>query len=385
VKKFQLALIFCVATLFVSGLLMVFNTTSAEVLDKYLEKSPHLAFFKQLSYGLFGVLASICLYFYGYEKIIDKAYIFFYILVFLLLLVFVPGIGQEVNGAKRWIGLFGFTFQPSELAKYLLPIVLIYQKQKNEWPKSGKDFYRTMIYLSVVLGLILFEPDNGCTFILLACLCFVFLLMRIKPIYWALPLVILIIIGGVVAFQLPYVSNRMQVYLHPEMDPLGKGHQPFQSKIAAGSGGLLGKGFGESIQKLSYLPEARSDYIAAIFAEEFGFVGISMFILLYMTIAFLGFSIASNAKDKRGFYIASIFTFLLSFQAFLNFGVVSSILPSKGIALPFFSQGGTSLITNMLSIALILRVAKKSENKEEEKQELFLREKENILKEEGIL
>ena len=365
-KKSQLALIFLVATLFILGLLMVFNTTSAEVLDKYLEKSTHIAFIKQLLYGIIGLFLAICIYFWGYEKMLDRSSLFFYGLILLLLLVFVPGIGQEINGSRRWMHFLGLSLQPSEMAKYLLPLFIIYQNQKKSWPTGGKDFYRMIVLLSIPLGLILLEPDNGCTFLILATLTFLFLLLRIKPLFWALPLSGLMVIGGVVASQLPYVLNRIQVYLHPEMDLLGRGHQPFQAKIAAGSGGLLGRGFGESMQKLSYLPEARSDYIAAIFAEEFGFVGMTIFIFIYMCIAFLGFSIASRARDKKGFYLASVLTFLIAFQAFLNLGVVSGILPSKGIALPFFSQGGTSLITNMVAIALILRVAKQEEKETKE-------------------
>jgi cell division protein FtsW len=157
-----------------------------------------------------------------------------------------------------------------------------------------------------------------------------------------------------------HVADRIKVYMNPEYDLKGKGHQPYQAKIAAGSGGLLGKGLGESLQKLEYLPEARSDYIAAIFAEESGFVGMTGLILLYMTIGFCGFSIAQRAKDADGFYVAAIFTFLICFQAFLNLGVVSGLLPSKGTNLPFFSQGGSSLLANMMALCVLLNVAHQS-------------------------
>src|SRR3984885_13005439 len=118
---------------------------------------------------------------------------------------------------------------------------------------------------------------------------------RIRFKYWALPLMVLMIIGSISAYHLPYVTARLKVYLHPELDLKGKGHQPYQAKIAAGSGKLWGKGPGNSWQKLSYLPEAQNDYIAAIYAEEFGFIGILALITLYMMVAFLGFSIAGMA------------------------------------------------------------------------------------------
>ncbi len=141
-----------------------------------------------------------------------------------------------------------------------------------------------------------------------------------------------------------------------------KGHQPHQAKIAAGSGGAFGKGLGESLQKLNYLPEARSDYIAAIFAEEFGFVGICGLIVLYTLIGYLGFSIAAETDNLPAFYTVAVFTFLICFQAFLNLGVVSGLLPSKGTNLPFFSHGSSSLLANLIVICIILNIANKKTN-----------------------
>src|ERR1700733_5248117 len=141
---------------------------------------------------------------------------------------------------------------------------------------------------------------------------------RIRFKYWALPLMVLMIIGSISAYHLPYVTARLKVYLHPELDLKGKGHQPYQAKIAAGSGKFFGKGPGHSLQKLSYLPEAQNDYIAAIYAEEFGFLGIASLILLYMIIGYIGFFIAVHTPDRGGFYYASAITFLICFQAFMN-------------------------------------------------------------------
>ena len=177
-----------------------------------------------------------------------------------------------------------------------------------------------------------------------------------KWVYWVVPITIVAVSGVTLAFNMKHARDRIYIYLHPEADLLGKGHQPYQAKIAAGSGGLFGRGLGESLQKLNYLPEARSDYIAAIYAEEFGFVGISLLILLYIGIALLGFRIASSCRDVWGHYLASIFTFMIAFQAFLNLGVVSGVLPSKGTNLPFFSQGGSSLWSNMIMVAILINI-----------------------------
>lgn len=158
------------------------------------------------------------------------------------------------------------------------------------------------------------------------------------------------------ASQLPYVTQRIQVYLHPELDLQGRGHQPYQAKIAAGSGGLLGKGLGESLQKLTYLPEAQNDYIAAIYAEEFGWVGMLFLILLYSLLVAWGYQMAMRAVDLEGFYVAATMTFLIGLQAFLNLAVVSGLIPSTGLNLPLFSQGGTSLVANLVLIGFLLSV-----------------------------
>ena len=281
----------------------------------------------------------------------------FFAATLLLALVFVPKLGHELNGARRWIGLGPYSFQPSEFAKYLIPIYFIHRFYRFEKIKDFKGFLRFLSVFILPIGLIILEPDNGTvaiifmTFIVLCFLC------KIRLLYWAAPLAFFILIGAVAAYNMPHVPARIKIYMHPELDLKGKGHQPYQAKIAAGSGGLLGRGLGESMQKLNYLPEARSDYIAAIFAEEFGFVGIFFMISVYLVMAFSGFYIAINAEDMRGFYLASIITFLISFQVFLNLGIVSGLLPSKGTTLPFFSQGGSSLIVNLTAVCLILSVA----------------------------
>jgi cell division protein FtsW len=294
----------------------------------------------------------------GYVSVLRLSPFMLFACVLLLLLVFVPHIGQEINGAKRWIGIAGIGLQPSEFVKYLIPIYFI-DRITVKRPESFFDFINLLVVFLFPLGLILIQPDSGTTAMILFTLIILFFLTRIPWLYWMMPLLVISIIGCAMAYQMPHVRNRLEIYIHPEKDLRGKGHQPFQARIAAGSGGLWGKGLGESMQKLNYLPEARSDYIAAIYAEEFGFVGICFLIVLYMIIAFSGFSIAIHSKRKEGFYLASIITFMIAFQAFLNLGVVSGLLPSKGITLPFFSQGGSSLINHFLIIAILLSIAKK--------------------------
>lgn len=359
----RFALIISVCLIFSLGLVMVFNTTSAEVLDKSLNVSTHLAMIKQIIYGALGLVVGIVVYFIGYNNILRLSPFFFLLCILMLILVFVPKVGCEINGSRRWVGFEGYTFQPSEMAKYLIPVYFINHFISKEGINTFFEFLKLISLFIIPLILILLEPDNGTIAIILATLVTLFFLCRIKLAYWALPLVVFVAAGAIAAYNMPHVPGRIKVYLNPELDIKGKGHQPYQAKIAAGSGQLFGKGLGESMQKLNYLPEARSDYIAAIYAEEFGFVGILVLISIYLIITFAGFFVAINAQEKAGFYLASIMTFLISFQAFLNLGVVSGLLPSKGITLPFFSQGGTSLIINIIAISLILNVAAINKNK----------------------
>lgn len=339
---------------------MVFNTTSAEVLDRHLQVNTHHAAMKQMIYTCFSLGLAILIWFFGYEKILKWTPIIFYLLLACLTAVFIPGIGKQINGASRWVAFGPLSFQPSEFMKLVIPMMFIHLLFKHDKKITWKYFYKVLTLLSLPLFLIFMEPDNGTVVILLLSMMSLFFLCRIRWIYWLLPVVILAILGSFFALQMPHVQHRIRVYMNPELDLFGKGHQPYQAKIAAGSGGVFGKGIGQSIQKLNYLPTARSDYIAAIYAEEFGFLGILFLVLLYMVIAYSGFRNASLAEEKQGYILAAAMTFLISLQAFLNLGVVSGLLPSKGTNLPFFSQGGSSLIANTLALTLIVNVAKKT-------------------------
>lgn len=353
------ALLFCVLLLFAVGLVMVFNTTSAEVLDRGLDRNTAHALVKQIAYSVVGMIGAFLVWKTGYQRLLKWSGPLLLMGTLLLILVFIPGIGLQLNGANRWINVVGHSFQPSEVVKYLIPLYAISVLSAKD-SLSLKDFLKLLMKIAIPIGLILIEPDNGTVFIVMVTLMVLCIMTRLKWIYWALPMMILAVVGVIAASQMPHVPDRIRIYLHPESDLRGKGHQPHQAKIAAGSGGLFGRGVGESLQKLDYLPEARSDYIAAIFAEEFGFVGILGLILTYMLIGCFGFYIAAHARDTEGYTLACILTFLICFQAFLNLGVVSGLLPSKGTNLPFFSHGGSSLLANFLALSLLLNIAKHS-------------------------
>lgn len=351
----RIVLLIITALIFASGMVMIFSASSAEILDHNLDNSAYNILIRQLIYAFFGLIAAFLIWKMGYLQVLQAAPFFLTIFTILLILTFVPGVGREVNGSKRWITLFGISLQPSEFVKFILPAFFIHQIMQCK-KVLFLDFFKIIMQMSVPIVLILLEPNNGTVAVITLTLIVLFFLTRIPLKYWALPILVFALVGTGFAYNLPYVNARLKVYLNPGSDILGRGHQPHQAKVAAGSGGFLGKGIGESWQKLSFLPEAQNDYIAAIFAEESGFLGIMLLIFLYMALACLGFYIAAKSGSLEGFYLAAIITFLISLQAFLNLAVVSGLAPATGLNLPFFSQGGSSLVANLIGIGLIQSV-----------------------------
>ena len=357
-RSFHRSLLLLAAScIYVMGLVMIFNTTSAELVDLGLETGSHQALLRQILYGVVGCWLATGMWLLGYRPLLRLSPWLLGLTTLALLLVFVPGIGRSANGSYRWVGFGSLALQPSEFAKFVLPAYFIYAIA----PEGGANlpfrrFVQLGCLLAVPLLLILRAPDHGSVGVIGASLAMLCFLMQVPWRYWALPLLACIIAGGFIAVYTPYVRARINVYLNPELDLLGKGHQPYQAKIAAGSGQLLGKGPGNSWQKLSYLPEAQNDYIAAIYAEEYGFLGVLVLLALYMTVAYVGGMIAIRAPDREACFLAMTITFLFSFQAFLNLGVVSGLLPSTGLNLPLFSQGGSSLIANFLGFGVLLSI-----------------------------
>ena len=351
------------AIIFMLGVIMVFNASSASALEHHAFHKRHHAMVKQLFNFIVGLLVCYGFWKMGYEELLKFSPILLGLIVCSLLLVYVPGIGRCVNGSRRWIVIGSFVGQPSEFVKIVIPLFFIHRVVGHE--KSVKELLKIFALICVPIVLVLIEPSNGITAMLAATFITLLFLSRISYKWWLWPILAFSIMGAVAVVKVPYVQARIQSYLHPERDLLGKGHQPFQSKVAMGSGGAFGKGFGKSMQKLSYLPEAQNDYIAAIFAEEIGFVGVLFLIVLYMLVALLGFSIALKTSCVKGAVLAASLTFSMSLQAFLNLAVVSGLLPSTGLNLPLFSQGGSSLLANMIVICILLNIAYRSSKSRE--------------------
>ena len=286
----------------------------------------------------------------------------------LLLLVLVPGIGKVVNGSARWIDLGIFNLQPSELTKIFIVIYLAayLERHLDEVREKWSGFLKPLLIIGGASILLQLEPDHGALVILmLTGFCMIFLagakLYRF--------IVMLVLCGGAVTYLAltePYVIVRLSSYLNPwAAENVNSGsYQLTQALIAFGRGEWLGVGLGNSIQKLYFLPEAHNDFVLAIIGEELGLLGVSLVLLLFCLLVYLAFAIG-RAAEKKGTLFAAFFAYglglLFAGQALINIGVNTGLLPTKGLTLPFISQGGTSLIVSCFMIALLVRIQYETE------------------------
>lgn len=283
--------------------------------------------------------------------------------VMLMILVFVPGIGVFHGGARRWIEIAGIRFQPAEFYKIgaILYMSLWLMRDFGKKLDLYKNFYRrTLPLISIILIssiLFLLQPDTDILGVICLSLVIMYLLSagNIKDIL-VLGLIGIIVLGTVI-FSRPYVMKRVEIFLNPGLDPKGSGYQFQQSLIAIGSGGLTGRGYGQSIQKFKYLPEPIGDSIFAVSAEDFGFVGTTFLIVLYIVFLMRGFKLATRSSSYGSLVIVGLLC-LIVIQSFVNMGAMMGIIPLSGTPLIFVSQGGTSLLISLMSIGIILSASR---------------------------
>ena len=279
----------------------------------------------------------------------------------LLFVVLVPGIGHEVNGSKRWIRFGIMNLQVSEPARLCLLVYLAgyVVRQQKALRERFVGFLRPMLVLSLGCVLLLAEPDFGAALVLLATALIVLFVAGARIRDFLLFFSAAVITMVVLAVTSPYRMKRLTGFLDPWADPFDSGFQLTQSLIAIGRGEWFGVGLGESVQKLFYLPEAHTDFVFAVFAEEFGLLGSFVLIALFMALLWRVFKLAMRAADSERFFEAYLAIGLgtwLGLQAFINVGVNMGMLPTKGLTLPLISYGRSSLITAMIAIGLLLRI-----------------------------
>jgi len=285
-------------------------------------------------------------------------YLYFATLLFTML-VFVPGIGFHSGGATRWIDLHFITVQPAEFLKIGFVLMLAWwlapRARMLSDPKKG--LFPFVAILALPVGLLIAQPNTSTMLLIIAIGMAMYFAAGAPWRDFRILAFLAILAFGTIALARPYVLERLYTFANPSENPLSSGYQIQQSMIAIGSGGLLGRGFGQSVEKFNYLPEPDGDSVFAVFAEEAGFVGAVLLLALFVALAARGIVIAGNSHSHFGGLIAFGFSFIIILQAFINIGAMLGIIPLTGLPLPFISHGGTALLAVLLMCGLILNVA----------------------------
>jgi len=348
--------------LLITSVVMVYSSSSVVALTSYNDS----AYFakRQLSWAIGGLVLMALMMKMDHRSLNGQRVVIALLVVSLLLLAatLVPGIGRMVNGSRRWLRMGMMSFQPSELVKVAMVVYLSYFiTKKNE---HLRDFMSGVLPVYVVAGffmaLAVLQPDFG-TAMTIACLVGVMLFAggaNLLHLGWTvlagLPLIYFAV------FHKAYRARRIFAFLDPWADPQGSGHQIIQSFLAFGSGGIFGRGLGEGRQKLLFLPERHSDFIYAVIGEELGLIGALAVLALFLVVLWRGIRIALLAHERFSRMLALGITFLICIQAFINMAVVTGLLPTKGIALPLVSYGGSSLVFTMGALGVLLNISKET-------------------------
>jgi rod shape determining protein RodA len=345
-----LAFVLCVCAM---GILNIYSTgfSAAEGQTPF--------YLKQLQWIVFGLMFMVFIFFIDYRVIAEYAYIIYGVAVTLLVLVFI--VGSASHGARRWLGGGFLAVQPSELMKVVIIITLAryFDNHKSNEPYKLKELFIPLLIVAVPFLLILKQPDLGTALILIVIFVSLVFFMGVDR-----KSLIFVLISGLVLipttwfFLKDYQRERLITFLDPESDPLGSGYHIIQSMIAIGSGEIFGKGFLSGSQtQLKFLPEQQTDFVFSVFAEEWGFIGSFLLIAMFIVIILWGLKIALQARDLLGTIIAFGVTALISWEVFINIGMVLGILPVVGIPLPFFSYGGSAMLSLMAAIGLLINVS----------------------------
>ncbi|MDP8214901.1 MAG: putative lipid II flippase FtsW [Candidatus Euphemobacter frigidus] len=350
-------LIFLVAVLLGVGLMMIYSSSTIYALDKYGDSY----FF--LKRQLLWLGAGIVLFFLtartDYHWLQKKSRLMLILGVILLVAVFIPGLGRSGGGARRWLRLGGFGFQPSELVKYLVIVYLadLLSRRQKTIDRFFSGFLPPLLVIGGLSGLIVIQPDLGSALILVVIGILMLYLGGARLAHLGLLCLTALPALTLLITRVGYRKRRILAFINPWADPRGIGFQIIQSLIALGSGGPTGLGLGESRQKLFYLPAATTDFIFSILGEELGFAGTGLVIILIVGLLIVGFAIARRADDLFGSLLAQGITAMLVLQAMINMGVSAGILPTKGLPFPFVSYGGSNLIVSFLAVGILVNIA----------------------------
>ncbi len=340
------------------GVAMVYSASCEIAVRQF--GNEYYFFEKQLIYAGMGVSAMLILSFVPYRIYRPLAYFFLVSALVLLCLLLFTGAGCTAGGATRWIRIGGLSFQPTEFAKMAFIIFMAYSLAKKQERVEELDigFLPHVIVLCILSVLILLQPDFGSIALMWLLAWVIMYAGRVRTAHLAsaflavMPAAVFLVAGS------EYRLKRFLAFLDPWSCPMDEGYQIIHSLMAFGSGGVLGKGFGQGYQKLFYLPAPHTDFIFSVIGEEGGCIWIFIVIFLYLIILWRGIEIARERTDFFGSLLALGITVSIALQAAVNMGVSLSLLPTKGLTLPFLSYGGTSLLINMMLVGILINIGK---------------------------
>jgi rod shape determining protein RodA len=345
------SLVLCISLI---GLVNLYSTGFNPVFVKQ-----DFLYVKQLQWILIGCVFMIAAFMIDYRYINRWAYALYGLT--LVLLIIVSFYGYATRGSQRWILLAGFTFQPSELMK--LALILALAKYFDDHRINGlyrlKDLVVPFLMMLVPFLLIMKQPDLGTAMVLFIIFGSMVLFVGVhwKSVAWSAAVALSLIPAGWF-FMKDYQKERILTFINPGHDPLGSGYHVIQSMIAIGSGGVLGKGFLKGTQtQLRFLPERQTDFVFSVFAEEWGFIGGVVVLVLFLSLVLWGLRVALYARDYIGTLIAMGMTALIFWEVFINIGMVLGIMPIVGIPLPFLSYGGSSMVVLMTGIGVLMNIS----------------------------
>ena len=340
------------------GVVMVFSSSSIMAVRDYGDSLYFLK--RQGVFAVVGFLVMVAMTRIDLDVMRKAAWPVLGCCLLLLVAVLIPGIGKKVGGASRWLKFGGVTFQPVEFAKIGLVLFMAHSlARKKDKVKSFRfGFLPYMLILAVLLGLLLAQPDLGSALTLGVVAIAMLLVAGTRLSYLAGIALVSLPFLYVMVMNVDYRRRRILAFLNPWEDPSNTGFQIIQSWIAFGSGGAFGQGLGESKQKLFFLPEAHTDFIFSVIGEELGFIGVIVIAAMFMLLILRGMRTALNAPNEFSCLLAFGLTLLIGMQAFVNMAVVMGMVPTKGLALPFLSYGGTSLVATLAAVGILLNVSR---------------------------
>lgn len=356
--KWDINLLLTVLALTCFGVLMVF---SASMYSASVERGNEYFYFsKQLNAALFGIVVMVVASYIPYRFYRRFAVLGIIVSVVLLLLVFVPGIGVEVNNARRWINLRFMLFQPSELVKLAVILYMAHSlERKKEKIRTLQDGILPYLVLAAVLGGLIYMEPNLSTALIIFGIIFGMMFVAGVNLKYILALGAVGVVGVVVLMQqASWRAGRIAAMFDPWAYRLDEGWQIIQSLMGLGAGGVFGQGLGNGKQKLLFMPEAENDYILAHIGEELGLLGTLAVLFVFIYLIYRGVKIAINTPDRFGSLFAGGIMIMIGLQVMINVGVVTNSIPSTGIPLPFLSYGGTSLVINLLAMGILLNISR---------------------------